>query len=150
MGRKLSSLAAPAAVTSVISLLLLFSHSATQAFQPVSQKHHFHHPLASAVAGNEETTVQEVVISPITGSETNIKYPTKRGSEVDSRKIINYNVNNDNGDSDNNGGSPLLALRLSHILFASKELASQTLDKLTKSEWNFEQMASSVSNCAEC
>eukprot|EP00970_Alexandrium_tamarense_P017848 scaffold11732_cov181-Alexandrium_tamarense.AAC.5 len=31
------------------------------------------------------------ITSPITGSETNIKYPTQRGSEVDSRKIINYN-----------------------------------------------------------
>lgn len=135
---------AASAVTA--SLLLLFSPSSTLAFQPASQHHH-HHPLASAVAGNDEAV--KVVTSPITGSETNIKYPTKRGSEVDSRKIINYNINNNNNDGDNSSGSPLLALRLSHILFASKELATQTLDKLTKAEWNFEQMATSVSNCAE-
>lgn len=127
-----------------LSLIL----SSTLAFQPVSPKHrHHNHPLASAVAGNDEAV--KVVTSPITGSETNIKYPTQRGSEVDSRKIINYNTNNNSDDDSDNGASPLLALRLSHILFASKELATQTLDKLTKAEWNFEQMATSVSNCAE-
>eukprot|EP00577_Skeletonema_sp_RCC1716_P005491 CAMPEP_0113418136 /NCGR_PEP_ID=MMETSP0013_2-20120614/26042_1 /TAXON_ID=2843 ORGANISM="Skeletonema costatum, Strain 1716" /NCGR_SAMPLE_ID=MMETSP0013_2 /ASSEMBLY_ACC=CAM_ASM_000158 /LENGTH=768 /DNA_ID=CAMNT_0000305345 /DNA_START=44 /DNA_END=2350 /DNA_ORIENTATION=+ /assembly_acc=CAM_ASM_000158 len=134
------------AVSAAAALLFLLSASSTQAFQPASSlsSHHHHHPLASAVAGNEETV--QIVTSPITGSETNIKYPTQRGSEVDSRKIINYNTNNDD---ENNNASPLLALRLSHILFASKELATQTLDKLTAAEWNFEQMATSVSNCAE-
>lgn len=43
----------------------------------------------------------------------------------------------------------MLALRLSHILFASRDLAAQTLEKLTKSEWNFEEMARAVSNCGE-
>jgi hypothetical protein len=146
MGRRQISLSlAAAAASSVISLLIFVSSpSSSTAFQPPPTvchhyRHHHHTPLASAVAGNDveeasapATTV--VVTSPITGSETNIKYPTQRGSEVDSRKIIN---------------SPLLALRLSHILFASNELATQTLDKLTSAEWNFEQMASSVSNCAE-
>jgi len=36
-----------------------------------------------------------------------------------------------------------------HVLFASEELARQSLDKLTTAEWNFEQMASVLSNCAE-
>jgi len=138
------SLAASAVIA---SLLLLFSPSSTLAFQPATQHQHRHHPLASAVAGNDE----KVITSPITGSETNIKYPTQRGSEVDSRKIINYNTNSDDDNSSDGGSasSPLLSLRLSHILFASQELATQTLDKLTKAEWNFEQMATSVSNCAE-
>eukprot|EP00984_Skeletonema_dohrnii_P002985 scaffold1010_cov117-Skeletonema_dohrnii-CCMP3373.AAC.16 len=142
MGRQISL-----AVSAAAALLFLLSSLSTQAFQPapsLSSHHHHHHPLASTVAGNEETV--QIVTSPITGSETNIKYPTQRGSEVDSRKIINYNTNNDDN---NNNASPLLALRLSHILFASKELATQTLDKLTAAEWNFEQMATSVSNCAE-
>jgi tRNA-2-methylthio-N6-dimethylallyladenosine synthase len=156
MGRQIP-LAAVAASSSVISLLIFLSPSSI-AFQPPSCHHyrHHHHPLASAVVGNVEEAAA-VVTSPITGSETNIKYPTRRGSEVDSRKIINYKTQNsnrssvDNNDEGSNSGSssPLLALRLSHILFASKELASQTLDKLTSAEWNFEQMATSVSNCAE-
>ncbi|KAL7454273.1 hypothetical protein ACHAWC_008797 [Mediolabrus comicus] len=142
MGRPTTLLAAAAAT--VVSMFILAS--TTQAFQLPSSCHH-RTSLASTVAGNEETAV--VVTSPITGSETNIKYPTKRGSEVDSRKIINYTVQNGDNDNDDSGSSPLLALRLSHILFASKELATQTLDKLTAAEWNFEQMAESVSNCAE-
>ena len=48
--------------------------------------------------------------SPSTVGTTNIKYPTLRGSEVDSRKIVS---------------EPLLALRVGHVLFASEELARQ-------------------------
>ena len=150
MGRQILSLAATAA--SVIIILSPSSSTSTQAFQPPYHHHnHQYRPLTSTVTGNEEAAA--IVTSPITGSETNIKYPTQRGSEVDSRKIINYNIssnNSNNKDSDtSSSSSPLLALRLSHILFASQELATQTLDKLTKAEWNFEQMATSVSNCAE-
>mmetsp|Transcript_25555 Transcript_25555/g.43631 ORF Transcript_25555/g.43631 Transcript_25555/m.43631 type:complete len:779 (-) Transcript_25555:99-2435(-) len=116
------------------------------------RQNNIHHRRIHLHSTTEDRTT-EVVTSPITGSETNIKYPTSRGSEVDSRLIINYNTqNNNNGDSsssDDDGSSPLLALRLSHILFASEELATQTLEKLTKSEWNFEEMAKSVSNCGE-
>jgi len=69
---------------------------------------------------------------------------------VDSRVIVDYTTQNKNGaSSSDDGSSPLMALRLSHILFASTELAAQTLEKLTKSEWNFEEMAKVVSNCAE-
>ena len=71
------------------------------------------------------------ITSPITRSETNIKYPTQRGSEVDSRKIINYDSSSTN---DDNNGSPLLTLRINHILFASDELTQQSLDRLTKAE----------------
>jgi len=86
-----------------------------------------------------------VITNPITGSETNVKFPTARGTTTDARKFITYGT-----PSDADGGeSPLLALRLNHILFASEELAKQTLDKLTKAEWNFESMAGAVSNCAE-
>ena len=87
----------------------------------------------------------DVITNPITGSETNVKFPTARGTTTDARKFITYGTpSGDGGDE-----SPLLALRLNHILFASEELAKQTLDKLTKAEWNFESMAGAVSNCAE-
>ena len=147
MVRQISlTVAAATAAAAFSAIISLSSPSCTQAFQATPLSHHHHHrPLASTVAG--DTDEAKVVTSPITGSETNIKYPTKRGSEVDSRKFINYSTNNNDNSDDNS--SPLLALRLSHILFASKELATQTLDKLTKAEWNFEQMATSVSNWAE-
>ncbi|KAL9187120.1 hypothetical protein ACHAXT_010840 [Thalassiosira profunda] len=91
----------------------------------------------------------DVLLGPITGSETNVKYPTARGSEVDSRRIVDYATSNNGDQSSSSEGSPLLALRLSHILFASEELASNTLEKLTAAEWNFDDMAAKVSNCAE-
>ncbi|KAL7513204.1 hypothetical protein ACHAXN_010256 [Cyclotella atomus] len=103
----------------------------------------FHHPraftpiipsknvkLPSSSSHIIETSLHSSTISP--GS--NVKYPTMRGSEVDSRKIIS---------------EPLLALRVGHVLFAGEELARQSLEKLTSAEMNFEQMASILSNCAE-
>lgn len=70
---------------------------------------------------------------------------------MDSRLIVDYATpsSSSSSSSDDAGSSPLLALRLSHILFASRELAVQTRAKLTQSEWNFEEMASRVSNCGE-
>ena len=44
-------------------------------------------------------------------TEANVKYPTVRGSEVDSRKIVS--------------DQPLLALRVGHVLFAGEEMARQ-------------------------
>ena len=127
----------------------------------IHHTHHHHHliRLHSTVEDTSTSTSEVVVTSPITGSETNIKYPTKRGSVVDSRLFIDYKItsntnekisssNNSNDDDDEEeASSPLLALRLNHILFASHEMATSTLDKLTKSQWNFEEMASIVSNC---
>lgn len=127
--------------TSIALLLASIAHG----FQPPAAIGHRQHRITHHVplhSSTEERTT-EVVTSPITGSETNIKYPTARGSAVDSRLFIDYKT------STSSDGSPLLALRLSHILFASKEMASQTLDKLTKAEWNFEEMAEKVSNCGE-
>ena len=76
---------------------------------------------------------------------------------MDSRLIVDYNpkqatttgTNDDDANTSSSSSSPLLALRLSHILFASTELAKQSLDKLTKAEWNFDKMAMVVSNCPE-
>jgi len=115
--------------------LLLASSPIIHGFQhPISCQHQQRHITTRHAPLHSTTESTEVITSPITGSETNVKYPTSRGSQVDSRLIIS---------------DPLLALRLSHILFASEELATQTLEKLTKSEWNFEEMAKAVSNCGE-
>lgn len=67
------------------------------------------------------------------------KYPTKRGSTVDSRKII----------ASGTGRHHLKAVRLKHIVFASEELASQALANLRTSQINFDELAKQISNCME-
>jgi len=67
------------------------------------------------------------------------KYPTARGGIVDSRKII----------ANGAGREHLSAVRLKHILFASKELASLSLAKLRHAGINFDDLAMQISNCAE-
>jgi tRNA-2-methylthio-N6-dimethylallyladenosine synthase len=124
-------------------LLLLTSVQRTHAFQPQSSFRRGVSGLRSTVESTEVNT------GPITGTKTNIKYPTARGSQVDSRLIVDYKPKNHGETGPVASSSPLLALRLSHILFASHELATQTLEKLTKAEWNFEEMAKVVSNCVE-
>ena len=61
-------------------------------------------------------------------------YPTERGSEVDSRKIV---------------AQQLSAVRLSHILFASEELATKSLNELRSASLSFDDLARQISNCAE-
>jgi len=91
-------------------------------------------PLRSAVA--DDSTKAAVLVPVVPERES--KYPTARGQTVDSRKVVN------DQDDDN-----LLALRLSHILFASTDLAKIGLDALNKAEWSFAELAGRVSNCAE-
>lgn len=67
------------------------------------------------------------------------KYPTQRGSEVDSRKII----------ASGSGRQHLTAVRLKHIVFASEELASQALSSLRSAQINFDDLAKQISNCME-
>lgn len=67
------------------------------------------------------------------------KYPTLRGTTVDSRKII----------AEGAGKKHLTAVRLSHILFLSEELASSSLSKLRQADITFDDLASQISNCAE-
>lgn len=145
---------ASTASTTVLLIAVISTAAIVHGFQqPISSSSGHHRQNTHVHSTIEEPT--EVITSPITGSETNIKYPTARGSAVDSRLFIDYKKSNhgkkssSSNDDDDDGTSPLLALRLNHILFASTELASQTLSKLTKSEWNFEEMAKAVSNCAE-
>lgn len=67
------------------------------------------------------------------------KYPTARGSEVDARKIIATGA----------GRQHLTAIRLSHILFASDEMAQASLHELRTATISFEELSSQISLCAE-
>ena len=67
------------------------------------------------------------------------KYPTIRGAEVDSRKIIATGA----------GRQHLTAISLAHILFASEELAQASLHRLRNAEISFEDLAKQISNCLE-
>jgi len=68
------------------------------------------------------------------------KYPTERGTTVDSREIV--------GQGAAGWDKNLSAVRLKHILFASAELATDTLS-LLRSGANFEELASTISHCSE-
>jgi tRNA-2-methylthio-N6-dimethylallyladenosine synthase len=65
------------------------------------------------------------------------KYPTARGSEVDSRKIIATGA----------GRQALTAIRVAHVLFASDELAQASLHELRTGSITFEELAGQISLC---
>ena len=67
------------------------------------------------------------------------KYPTARGTTVDSREIIATGA----------GRQHLTAVRLAHILFASEDLAQTSLHRLRNAEISFEELAKQISACAE-
>jgi hypothetical protein len=67
------------------------------------------------------------------------KYPTARGSEVDSRKIIATGA----------GKQHLTAVRLQHILFQTEDLAEASLHQVRSAAIPFEEMATQISACAE-
>ncbi|GKY93965.1 hypothetical protein MPSEU_000363400 [Mayamaea pseudoterrestris] len=66
------------------------------------------------------------------------KYPTTRGSEVDSRKIIASGA----------ARKHLQAVRLKHVLFATEPLALASLHDLRSATLEFEQLAKMVSACS--
>ena len=67
------------------------------------------------------------------------KYPTKRGTTTDIRKIVATGA----------GRHHLIAVRLRHILFATEELAQSTLHQLRSGTILFEDMAKQISACTE-
>jgi hypothetical protein len=67
------------------------------------------------------------------------KYPTLRGTTVDSRKIIATGA----------GRQHLTAIRLAHILFASDDLAQEALRELRNAAISFEELAGQISACPE-
>jgi hypothetical protein len=142
-----------AAVVFVVQQIYAFRLSSFEHHPHYFQHHHHRH------GGNAIVRSRSRLHSTTESKVVNVKYPTVRGSEVDSRLFIDYKKttgtkSSPTSSSDgSSSSSPLLALRVSHILFASKELATQTLNKLTTStttaseEWNFEHVAKSISNC---
>ncbi len=69
----------------------------------------------------------------------NSKYPTSRGSEVDSRKIVRAGL----------GRQHLSAVRIRHVLFLSEDLARSSLNDLRSAAISFEDLARLVSACPE-
>jgi hypothetical protein len=67
------------------------------------------------------------------------KYPTNRGTTVDSRQIIATGA----------GRLHLTAVRLAHILFASEVLAESSLHELRKASLSFEELAKQISLCSD-
>ena len=67
------------------------------------------------------------------------KYPTQRGSTVDSRKIVSQGLAQSN----------LQAIRVKHILFATEDLAKASLNELRSAGIFFDDLAKQLSNCAE-
>jgi hypothetical protein len=100
--------------------------SLSLAFLPLQTRH------ATAVVS---MTADSFIVSSISGSSStsSSKYPTARGSEVDSRKIIATEF--------------LTAVRVNHILFASRDMAVTTLQQLRSAALNFEELATQLSNC---
>ena len=72
-------------------------------------------------------------------NDTLSKYPTQRGTTVDSREIVAQGA----------GKKYLTAVRLSHILFQSEELASISLNRLRAGDISFDDLAKQISNCDE-
>jgi hypothetical protein len=99
----------------------------------------------SASPSSNNNQLDMIVSSPTPKKSSTIpstpapKYPTARGSEVDARKIIATGA----------GRQYLTAIRLAHILFASRELAEASLHELRSASISFEDLARQISNCAE-
>jgi hypothetical protein len=81
----------------------------------------------------ETTTTTKISLTPPS------KYPTQRGSTVDSRQIIATGA----------GRQHLTAVRIAHILFASEELAEASLHELRTATISFEELAKQISACSE-
>lgn len=76
--------------------------------------------------------------SPSTTTPTP-KYPTLRGTTVDARKIVKTGA----------ARQHLKAIRLSHILFETRDLADASLHRLRSSEISFADLATQISACTE-
>ncbi|KAG7346470.1 tRNA-i6A37 thiotransferase enzyme MiaB [Nitzschia inconspicua] len=85
------------------------------------------------VATNDPQLEEKFALTPPS------KYPTQRGATVDSRQIIATGA----------GRQYLTAVRLSHILFASEELADASLHELRTASISFEELAQQISLCSE-
>jgi len=80
---------------------------------------------------------KEPVTAATTTTTTTTAYPTARGSEVDARKIVAA------------GRQHIQALLVAHCLFATQDLAEESLLRLRMAQVDFETLASTVSACGE-
>jgi MiaB/RimO family radical SAM methylthiotransferase len=106
------------------------------------KKWHTHRQLSKRkVSMNDQSTTQaqQKQQQQQFSSTPPSKYPTQRGSTVDSRKII----------ATGSGRLHLTAVRLAHILFASSDLAEASLHELRTASISFEDLAHQISLCTE-
>ena len=85
--------------------------------------------LVSTRTSKSSTTLGMVLATPPS------KYPTQRGTEVDSRKIVT--------------AESVEAIRINHMLFASEDLARSSLQELKAASIRFDELASQISMCTE-
>eukprot|EP00934_Nitzschia_sp_Nitz4_P007829 Nitzschia sp. Nitz4//scaffold1_size375055//351605//353702//NITZ4_000340-RA/size375055-augustus-gene-0.737-mRNA-1//-1//CDS//3329541237//7819//frame0 len=83
-------------------------------------------------------TPTQLLASTQVDSTSTSPFPTRRGTEIDSRKIIATKA----------GREHLTDVRLSHILFATQELAQLSLKAIRAAKVSFEDLASQVSLCS--
>lgn len=97
--------------------------------------------VASSETSNKASNETSISFSKSSASVSvkaiSTKYPTARGSEVDARKIIATGA----------GRQHLTAVRLSHILLESHDMALSALHELRSNNLTFEDMANLLSAC---
>lgn len=118
--------------------LAAFHYQRMQAQQ--QQRQHARIPFLRMASTAERSSLPESSSKTTsTRSPTSVaKYPTQRGSEVDSRKIIATGA----------GRQHLTAIHVHHVLFASEELALASLHQLRNAEIPFATLATQISACA--
>ena len=114
-------------VLAVVTTSTLFHHADAFTFNT-----QYKYNTRSSAGTTTSTSLQMVATPPS-------KYPTKRGSTVDSRKIVSQGL----------GKTNLKAIRLKHILFATKELATSSLHELRSAGLFFDDLAKQLSACLE-
>ncbi len=109
--------------------------SSTAAFQlaPIKSTQSTVHNSYKGQCNNKNISHLHMVATPPS------KYPTERGSTVDSRKIISKGLAKTN----------LKAIRMKHILFATEDLATSSLYELRSAGLFFDDLAKQISNCVE-
>lgn len=112
-----------------VIVALSISFSTTSGYVP----HHRNRRTKLSMVSASSNTEDKFALTPPS------KYPTLRGTEVDSRKIIATGA----------GRQHLSAIRLAHILFASDALAQEALHELRNAAISFEELAGQISACME-
>ena len=96
--------------------------------------------LSSPQQQQSNATLSSSTSSTSTVSTTPVpKYPTLRGTTVDARTIIKTGA----------ARQYLTAIRLAHILFASRDLADASLHRLRAADISFSDLAAQISACTE-